>query len=696
MNSYGLEMFNRELSWLSFDRRVLELAEDPTVPLLERVRFLSIVSSNLDEFFEIRVAGIMQQEESASHPATREFLQEVLKRAHDLVSAQQNCWKELIVPALAKEGIEYKIKGQLTKAELNELSARFDKDILPALTPLAIDPSHPFPVLTNKGLYLLALLKDPESGETRRAVVPVPRVLPRILALGPTNKRSFTLLSIVTQIFIERLFPGLELKGSWAFRITRNSDLYVDEEETVNLLDAIEDEIRNLRKGAPVRLEIEDSVPDDELTWLLKSIGLGVDNTFRIQGPINMMRLSSLIDLVNRPDLVFPSFSSVTPSELSEPSKIFSKISKGDILLHHPYESFTPVVDLLRQAAKDDSVVAIKLTLYRTSGDSPIVEALKEAAQNGKQVTALVELRARFDELNNIEWSRQLQEAGAHVVYGLAGLKTHCKACLIIRQEKTGLKRYVHLGTGNYNPKTARLYTDFSLFTADEEITSEVGLLFNVLTGNLAKPKFKHLLIAPFHLHRGILDLIKSEITAAKAGRPAKIFAKVNSLVDPEVIKALYEASTAGVSIHLIVRGICCLKPGIPGKSENIKVFSVLGRFLEHSRLFRFENSSGEPIILMGSADWMPRNFMRRVECVFPIKNKALRSRIEKEVLKVYSEKLGDVKQLNSEGQYLPCSPKGRSDTQVQATFLDLAKKHLADNVSAAKKTPGKSARRLR
>ena len=689
-------MFNRELSWLSFDRRVLELAEDSTVPLLERVRFLSIVSSNLDEFFEIRVAGIMQQEESASHPATREFLQEVLKRAHSLVSAQQNCWKEQIVPALAKEGIDYKIKGQLTKGELNELSDRFDKDILPALTPLAIDPSHPFPVLTNKGLYLLALLRDPETGETRRAVVPVPRVLPRILALGPSNKRTFTLLSIVTQIFIDRLFPGLELKGSWAFRITRNSDLYVDEEETVNLLDAIEDEIRNLRKGAPVRLEIEDSVPDEELNWLLKSIGLATDNTFRIQGPINMMRLSSLIDLVNRPDLLYPSFSSVTPSELSEPAKIFSKISKGDILLHHPYESFTPVVDLLRQAAKDDSVVAIKLTLYRTSGDSPIVEALKEAAQNGKQVTALVELRARFDELNNIEWSRQLQEAGAHVVYGLAGLKTHCKACLIIRQEKSGLKRYVHLGTGNYNPKTARLYTDFSLFTADEDITAEVGLLFNVLTGNLAKPKFKHLLVAPFHLHRGILDLIDSEISAAKAGRPARIFAKVNSLVDPEVIRKLYDASNAGVSIHLIVRGICCLKPGIPGKSENIKVFSVLGRFLEHSRLFRFENSSGEPIILMGSADWMPRNFMRRVECVFPIKNKLLRTRIEKEILKVYAEKLGDVKQLNSDGQYLPCSPLGRSDTQVQATFLELAKKHLADDVNAAKKTPSKSVRRLR
>ena len=687
-------MFNRELSWLSFDRRVLELAEDSTVPLLERVRFLSIVSSNLDEFFEIRVAGIMQQEESASHPATREFLQEVLRRAHDLVDAQQKCWHTQILPALANEGINFRVSGKFSKDEQRELSDRFDRDILPALTPLAIDPSHPFPVLTNKGLYLLALLRDPETKESRRAVVPIPRVLPRILAIGSGNQRAFTLLSYAIQLFIERLFPGLELCGSWAFRITRNSDLYVDEEESGNLLEAIEEEIRNLRKGAPVRLEIESSAPQEELTWLLKSIGLSPENAFMTDGPVNMMRLSSLIDLVPRPDLLYPHFTPTTPVEFSEPNKIFSRIAKQDILLHHPYESFTPVVDFIRQAASDPTVVAIKLTLYRTSGDSPVVEALKEAARNGKQVTALVELRARFDELNNIEWARQLEEAGAHVVYGLAGLKTHCKACLIVRQEKNGLRRYAHLGTGNYNPKTARLYTDFSLFTADEEITADVGLLFNVLTGNLSKPNFKHLYVAPFYLQRGILDLIASETSAAQAGRKASIFAKVNSLVDPDVIKALYLASQAGVKIELIVRGICCLIPGVAGKSENIRVYSVLGRFLEHSRLFRFENSGGEPVILLGSADWMPRNFLRRVECVFPLKDKLLRKRIEKEITQTYATCLGDSKELIADGSYVARQPEGRKAKQAQEVFLEIAASHSPAIKSEASKRPSKSARR--
>jgi polyphosphate kinase len=690
-------MFNRELSWLSFDRRVLELAEDETVPLLERVRFLSIASSNLDEFFEIRVAGIMQQEESASHPATREFLIEVLSKARALVDAEQACWKNQLLPALAAQGIVFKSREQLTEAERAELSPRFDSDIFSALTPLAIDPSHPFPVLTNKGLYLLVLLRDPVGGEVRRAVVPIPRVLPRVLSVGQPPHQSFTLLSHVVQLFIHRLFPGLELQGSWAFRITRNSDLYVDEEEAGNLLEAIEEEIRNLRKGAPVRLEIEADVPEGEMRWLLRSIGLAADNAFRVAGPVNLLRLGSLVDLVARPDLLYPPFVPAMPAECADPAKLFGRVAQADLLLHHPYESFTPVVDFLRQAARDDAVVAIKLTLYRTSGDSPVVEALKEAARNGKQVTALVELRARFDELNNIEWARQLEEAGAHVVYGLAGLKTHCKACLVIRQEKGGLRRYAHLGTGNYNPRTARVYTDFSLFTADAEVTADVGLLFNVLTGNLAAPKFKHLLVAPFDLSRRIVQLIDAEAEAARAGRKATVFAKVNSLVDPDVIAALYRASAAGVRVELVVRGICCLVPGKPGLSDNIRVRSFLGRFLEHSRLFRFENAPGEPVILMGSADWMPRNFLRRVECVFPVRSKALRRRVETEIIATYEAQAGDAKALQPDGSYAACRPEGRLAACAQDAFLSLARRLAPETVSApAKKARGRSVRRLR
>ena len=679
-------MFNRELSWLSFDRRVLELAEDESIPLLERVRFLSIVSSNLDEFFEIRVAGIMQQEESASHPATKEFLAEVLQKARELVDDQQACWKKKLLPALSAIGVEVLAREQLDDIARAELSARFDRDILPALTPLAIDPSHPFPVLTNKGLYVLALLRDPASGELRRAVVPVPRILPRILGLA--DRKSFTFLSHVIQLFIHRLFPGLELQGSWAFRITRNSDLYVDEEEAGNLLEAIEEEIRNLRKGAPVRLEIEADVPEAEMQWLLGSIGLGTANAFRIPGPVNMLRLGSLIDMIGRPELLYPVFVPVTPAECAEPTKLYERIAEQDILLHHPYESFAPVVDFIRQAARDENVVAIKLTLYRTSGDSPVVEALKEAARNGKQVTALVELRARFDELNNIEWARQLEEAGAHVVYGLAGLKTHCKACLVVRQEKDGLRRYAHLGTGNYNPKTARIYTDFSLLTCDPSITAEVGLLFNVLTGNLAGPKFKHLLVAPFDLARRIIELIDAEAASAKAGRKATIFAKVNSLVDPDVIAALHRASAAGVKIELVVRGVCCLQPGLPGKSDNIRVRSFLGRFLEHSRIFRFENSGGDPIILMGSADWMPRNFQRRIECVFPVLSAHIRRRIEEEVLAVYRERQGDAKVLQPDGSYSPCAPEGRLAPCAQNTFLQLAAKSALTKLSEEEQRP--------
>ena len=666
-------MLDRELSRLNFDARILELAEDPSIPVLERIRFLYIVACNIDDFFQIRVAGLMQQAESATHHATREYLLKVLARARELMDAEQRCWKDQLVPALAAQGIAFKSREQLSETEREELSPRFDADIFSALTPLAFDPSHPFPVLTNKGLYLLVLLQDPVDGDFRRAVVPIPRVLPRVLAVGQGPTQAFTLLGHVVKLFIHRLFEGLELKGCWAFRITRNTDLYADEEAASNLLESIEEDIRKRRYSAPVRLEIDADVPEDEMQWLLRATELSSDHAFRLTGPVDLLRLVSLLDLVFRPDLLFQPFVPFLPPDCAHPAKLFSRIAQQDLLLHHPYDSFTPVVDFVREAARDESVVAIKLTLYRTSGDSPFIEALSVAARNGKQVTALIELRARFDELNNIEWARKLEDAGAHVVYGLAGLKTHCQVCLVIRQEKRGLRRYAHLGTGNYNPRSARVNTDFSLFTADEQVTADVGLLFNVLTGNLAEPNFTQLLVAPFDLSRRIIQLIDAEAEAAKAGRKASIFAKVNNLADSGVISALYRASAAGVQVDLLVRRVCCLVPGAPGLSENIRVRSIVGRFLEHSRLFRFENSAGEPVILMGSADLMQRNLRARVECVFPVRNKALRDRVEKEIIATFCTRQGDAKSLKADGTFVACCADGRLAPGAQDAFLALA-----------------------
>jgi len=671
------ERFERELSWLNFNGRVLRLASEPSVPLLERVRFLSIVSSNLDEFFEIRVAGLLQQVESGAGPDNASLLREVLARAHAQVGEQYRIWREELRPALAAEGIHALDRGDLRKADLTELGQRFDREILPALTPLAIDPSHPFPVLTNKNLYILVRLAGEKAGAARHAVVPVPRILPRVVLLGKSGREvRFTFLSHVIKAFADRLFPGMRVQGAWAFRITRNSDLYVDEDEEGNLLEAIEEEIHRLRKGAPVRLEITGDAPEETVGWLCAALDLEPDCVFRIDGPVNLVRLGGALDLVQRPDLAYPAFQPTVPPGMGESDPILARLAKGDVLLHHPYESFAPVVDFLRQAARDPEVVSIKLTLYRTSGDSPVMQALKEAAEAGKQVTVLIELRARFDELNNIAWARQLEEAGAHVVYGLVGYKTHCKACLVVRREKGVLRRYAHLGTGNYNPRTAKVYTDLSLFTADPEVTEEVGLLFNVLTGNLAKPRFRQLVVAPFDLQRRMVELIDAEAAAARLGRPAAIFAKVNSLVDPGVIEALERASQAGVPIDLLVRGTCCLVPGVPGRSETIRVRSVLGRFLEHSRIFRFENAAGgEPLLLLGSADWMQRNFVRRVECVFPVRDPALRKRLDREILATYRERRGDATLLGPDGAHRPATPGGRADPCAQDAFLALAAK---------------------
>lgn len=638
--------FNRELSWLAFNRRVLDLATSPEQPLLERLKFLSIVSSNLDEFFEIRVAGLAQQVESGVIEVGVDGLgpKEQLRRIHSitasLVTDQYTCWHKQLVPQMKKEGIVFKTRTELTPREKKWLRQYFEEQVYPVLTPMAIDPAHPFPQLVNRSLNILVSLKEPRTRKQppKMAIIPVPRILPRVVHIDPSDKgpQTYLFLSDLIKLFYEQLFPGFKVLGAWAFRITRNSDLYIDEEEVENLLQKIEEELHKLRKGDPVRLEIEHDVDEELLHHLTKAIALPSDYVVHIDGPINLMRLMSVYGMIERPDLKDKPFYPHLPPALAQPGKLFQQIREGDHLLHHPYDSFNPVVDFLREAGRDPQVFAIKQTLYRTSGDSPIIEALKQASENGKQVTALVELKARFDEANNIQWARELEEMGVHVVYGLVGLKTHCKCSLVVRREASGLRRYVHLGTGNYNPKTARLYTDMSYFTAREDITSEAADLFNTLTGFSRSPHFKQLLVAPFNLHSRMQALIVREMRNARAGKPARIIAKTNSLIEKETIDNLYAASQAGVKIDLIVRGICGLVPGVKGLSENITVRSILGRYLEHSRIYYFENGDKEPEVFMGSADWMPRNFFRRIECVFPVPDDDIRREIIDNILPAF------------------------------------------------------------
>ncbi len=655
--------FNRELSWLAFNRRVLEQAQNDRHPLLERVRFLAIFSNNLDEFFEIRVAGLIQQRDSGvTEPGPdgldpREQLRRIRAVVDELVDRQYRCWREQLMPALAAEGIQFKSAPDLTAAELTWVRAYFREQVYPVLTPLAFDQSHPFPQLGNKELNVVVSLDNPATPERERlvAILPVPRILPRLVMIAPGSKRGpqrTIFLSEIIKLCAGELFPGYRLTGAHAFRVTRNSDLYIDEEESANLLKKIEEELRNLRRGAAVRLEIEDGVDAALFATLCHQLGLSPDNVFRLKGPINLMRLQSLGDL-DRPDLKFPPFTPVNASPLRDPARIFETLRAQDVLLHHPYDAFTPVVDFVEQAARDPQVFAIKQTFYRTSGDSPLVRALIEASHNGKQVTALVELRARFDEANNIQWAKQLEEAGVHVVYGLMGHKTHCKMCLVVRREGRRMRHYAHLGTGNYNPRTARYYTDLSYFTARAHLTADVAHVFNTLTGFGRSPKLRHLLVAPFNLHRKLGALILREARNAAAGRPARIIAKMNSLVDKAIIDALYLASQAGVKIDLIVRGTCCLVPGVPGLSERIRVRSLVGRFLEHARAFYFENHGGEPLILAGSADWMPRNFLRRVEVIFPIEDPKLRRWITKELFPTELHDSANARVLLPSGAYV-------------------------------------------
>ena len=696
--SAAKNFINRELSWLEFNRRVLEEAQDPTQPLLERVKFLGIVSSNLDEFFEIRVAGIKQQiasETSDVGPdgmSATEIFKAIQRVVHEMVARQYSLWNKEIEPLLQKNNIYLRHIDELSAKRAAWARRYFQQEVFPMLTPLAVDASHPFPQLLNKSHNLLVRARAKKGGEPMHAIVQVPRAVSRLIHLprddkGDDSWNYIYLASLIKQHMAD-LFPGLLLDGVHAFRVTRNSDLYVDEEEAENLLRSIEQELRRSSRGNAVRLEVEADCPNDFSDLLLEFFQLTEADLYRLDGPLSMTHLAPLVANDAFAKLKDRVFQPTRDPALPPHADIFEAMRKQDILLHHPYESYDPVVELVESAATDPLVLAIKITLYRTSGDSPIVGALIDAASNGKQVTALVELRARFDEAANIQWARRLEESGAHVVYGVVGLKTHCKALLIVRRDPDRLRQYVHLGTGNYHPRTARIYTDFSLFTTAPELTEEVAIVFNTLTGLAGYPGLKKLLVAPFDLHNRLISLIERERDHAAAGKPARIVAKLNSLVDQGLIEKLYEASCAGVKIDLIIRGICCLRPKIPGLSENIRVISIVGRFLEHSRVYYFDNG-GKPDLYLASADWMPRNFYRRVEIAFPIEAPALRDEIIDEVLPRFLTDYGKARELQPDGSYVRLKPEeGAPRSQAQLQFREHSRrqaKKLAEKQRAAK-----------
>ncbi|MEP7071388.1 MAG: polyphosphate kinase 1 [Verrucomicrobiota bacterium] len=693
---------NRELSWLEFNRRVLEEAQDATQPLMERVKFLTIFSSNLDEFFEIRVAGIKQQiasETSDLGPdglTPTEAFHTIQRLTHELVATEYQLWNEEIVPALGKHGIHLHDIDQLGGKRAAWAQKYFQEEVFPMLTPLAVDASHPFPQLLNKSHNLLVRAKAKRGGERLMAIVQVPRVVPRLI-LMPRNKGEegswdYIYLASLIKHHIAALFPGLILDGVHAFRVTRNSELYINDEEAENLLRTIEQELRRSSRGNAVRLEVEADCPKEFRDLLLQLFDLGEADIYRIKGPLSMTHLGPLVSNDAFAKLKDRPFQPSADPALPPGSDVFKVIRREDVLLHHPYESFAAVVHLIECAAVDPQVLAIKITLYRTSGDSAIVEALIEAANNGKQVTAIVELRARFDEAANIRWARRLEEAGAHVVYGVVGLKTHCKAMLIVRRDADRLRQYVHLGTGNYHPRTARTYTDFSLLTAAPELTDEVAIVFNTLTGLAGYPGLKKLMVAPFDLEKRLLGLIERERDHALNGRPGRMIAKLNSLVDEDIIVKLYEASRAGVKIDLIVRGICCLRPQVAGLSENIRVISIVGRFLEHSRIYFFQNDA-EPDVYLASADWMPRNFYRRIELAFPVEAPALRDELIHDVLPTLLQDRVKARELQPNGSYLRLQPL--ADAPVRQAQLHFRERSRAALLALAEKQ-SKKARRLK
>ncbi len=684
---------NRELSWLAFNRRVLEEAQDISQPLLERVRFLGIVASNLDEFFEVRVAGIKQQIEHESDDAgpdgitARQTFDAIRQDVLILIKDQYHLWNEELLPELAKHGVHLHEFAGLSKTDREWASDYFRKEVFPVLTPLAVDASHPFPQLQNKSHNLFLSLQRPERPtELLHAVVQIPRVLHRLVRIPHPNPNEwhYILIQNLIESHVHDLFPGLKVEEVYGFRVTRNSDLYIDEEEAENLLRTIEDELRKRARGNAVRLEVERGCPADMRRALLDIFKLGEDDLYEVNGPLNFLHLMPLSSIPELAALRDKPYVPIISNALPPGCDYFEVLRQKDVMLHHPYESFSSIVEFLEQAAADPAVLAIKMTLYRTSGDSPIVHSLIHAAGEGKQVTVLVELRARFDEANNINWARQLEEAGVHVVYGLVGLKTHCKVLMIVRRDEDHLRHYLHLGTGNYHPSTARFYTDLSVLTANQELGEEVAMLFNTLTGLSEFKGVKQLIVAPFQMQDAFLKLIHHERDLARQGREGRIIVKLNSLVEESLIVALYEASQAGVKIDLIVRGICCLRPGVPGVSDNIRVISIVGRFLEHSRIFYFGNG-GKPKVYLGSADWMPRNLFRRVEVVFPVLDPGLRKRITDIIIPGYLNDTVKARVLGSDGVYRRARPApGQEPAQAQLTFRNLARKAASHRVEKA------------
>jgi len=639
-------LINRELGLLEFNRRVLAQAEDPDTPLLERLRFLCIFSSNMDEFFEIRVAGLKEQlrvnpyHVGVDGLTARQVLKAVSERAHALVSHQYRVLNEQVLPALAAEGIRFHKRAQWTPEQAEWIHDYFINELMPVLTPIGLDPAHPFPNVLNKSLNFVVELsgKDAFGRKSGMAVVQAPRSLPRVIQLPrevASCEYSFVFLSSILHAHVGELFAGMEIQSCNQFRVTRNSDLFVDEEETKNLREQLQGELPHRHFGDAVRLEVSDVCRPSNAEFLLRQFNLTKEDLYQVAGPVNLVRLMNVPDRVDRPDLKFKPFTPGLPAQLLKQPELFKAISAGDILLHHPFQSFQPVIDFITEAAHDPDVLAIRQTVYRTGTDSELMRQLILAAQRGKEVTAVVELLARFDEEANINWAKQLEDAGAHVVYGVVGHKTHAKLALVVRREQGKLKRYAHLGTGNYHARTARLYTDFGLLTCNEALCSDVNEVFMQLTGLGRAHAHAHLWQAPFSLHSNLIGAIRREIEQAKAGMPAHIIAKMNALLEPRVINALYEASQAGVKIDLIVRGVCALRPGIKGVSDNIRVRSILGRFLEHSRVFYFHNGGAEDVYL-ASADWMDRNFFRRIETCFPVLEPKLKRRVINEGLKPY------------------------------------------------------------